>query len=236
MRYPFLALGGVVLLLATACGASHRGTAAGAAATTTVPARTSTPTTTGEAGGTTTIPTATTIPTSATSTSSTTSPTTVPDTAIVPKQITVAYVDAVLAKLNHVYGDAVRTSVADRKVTVPAVEDLSAIYSPKLAAEEETIFVQEISGSLANVRRVPGDPITEVQDLIYSSDSCIYARVQTNSDPLVIHPVSPLADEFMGLKRIVPGDGLGLNHTPWIFFFDLVNKTPTDVPDQCPVA
>jgi hypothetical protein len=218
MRRFYLALGGVAMLVVTACGSSgHRADSVPPVAT--APPSTAGPVATSSTDPTTTLPATT---------------TTVPDTAIVPATITVAYVDAVLAKLNHIYGDAVRASVAAHALTFDADKDLGAIYTVSLAAEEHILFAEALANETQNVRKVPGDPITSVQKLIYASTTCIYAQVQTDSDPVVIHPVAPLADEFMGLRRITAGaDLVGLNHTPWIWFFDGVTKTASKVPNQC---
>jgi len=220
MRRTLLALGGVAML-ATACGSSHR-TTVPTTAPAVVPVSASTvPPTTVPAATTTTVPATT---------------TTVPDTNVVPPKITVAYVDAVLAQLNHVYGDAVRASVKADKVTHQAVRYLQAIYNKPLGAEERRVFAETIAGGLQNARRMPGDPISTVQKLVYTSPSCIYVRVRTNLDPVVIHPVAPAADEFMGLQRPAAGGDPGANHTPWILFFDGVTETPSNVPNQCPDA
>jgi hypothetical protein len=218
MRRTLLAMCAAAALLASACGSSGRH-AAPDPTVATVPFSPSSSTTS------TTIPPTTVAPTSTT---------TVPDTARVPRRITAAYVDAVLAKLNHVYGDAVRATVTARRLTPAAIADISAIYSHSLGAEEQKVFIETVSSGLGNVRRHPGDPIMTVRRLIEASPSCIYAKVQTNSDPEVIHPVAPLADEFIGLDRKQRGHHSVLNRTAWIFFFDITNKTPTNVPNQCP--
>jgi hypothetical protein len=215
MRRTLLALGGVALL-ATACGSPH---AASSPTTAPVPIRAAV------------VSTTTTSPPFTPPATPTT--TTVPDTSIVPSTITVAYVDAVLVQLNHIYGDAVRTTVKADKLTPDAIRYLKAIYNVPLGKEEQSLFRLALADRLPNVRPVPGDPISSVQKLIYASSSCIYVRVRTNSDPALIKPVPPLADEFMGLQRS-RGGVVGIDHTPWIFFFDGVTKTVSNISNQCP--
>jgi hypothetical protein len=216
MRRTLLALGGVALL-ATACGSPHP---ASSPTTAPVPIRAAVVSTT------TTSPPFTTPATPIT--------TTVPDTSIVPSTITVAYVDAVLVQLNHIYGDAVRASVKADKLTAAAIADLKALYNSPLGKEEQHIFAQTLAGSLTNIRPVPGDPVTDVDKLVYTSRSCIYAQVRTNFDPIVVRHVPPPADEFMGFEQRPKGRVSGINRTPWILFFDIVNNTTTDVANQCP--
>jgi hypothetical protein len=216
MRRTLLAISAAAALLAGACGSSdHDATAhnvvSSTSVTTSVPATT---TTTAPAPTTTRAPT-----------------TTLPNTAVVPDKITVPYVDAVLAKLNHIYGNAVRSTVAAKKLTPEAIQDLDAIYSVDLGREEQQTFTETVSGGLGNIRRHPGDPIMRVKKLVFSSSTCIYASVDTDSDPALVHPVPPLPDEFIGLRRA--SIGRKLDPTPWIFFFDITNKVKTTVPNQC---
>ena len=124
MRRTLLTLGGVVILLATACGSSHP-----TSTPTTAPNPAPAPATTIAAQAPTTIPAPT---------------TTAPDTAAVPATITVAYVNAVLVQLNHVYGDAVRRSVEAGRLTSQAANDLKAIYSAPLGVEEKSIFARNL--------------------------------------------------------------------------------------------
>jgi hypothetical protein len=224
MRRHLLALGGVALL-ATACGSSQR-----TSSPTTAPAPIPAP-----------VVSSTTIPSPATTGPPPTLPsttvaaptTTVPNTTLVPSTITVAYVDAVLVQLNHIYGDAVRTTVKADKLTPGAIRYLKAIYNAPLGKEEQGLFRLALADRLPNVRAVPGDPVSSVQKLIYASSSCIYVRVRTNSDPALIKPVPPLADEFMGLQH-ASGSVAGIDRPPWIFFFDGVTKTVSNIPNQCP--
>ena len=218
MRRTLLALGGVAML-ATACGSSHPTTAPTIA---TAPAPTVAPTTAAP-------------PPTNTAPPATAPTTTVPDTTVVPPTITVAYVDAVLAQLNHIYGDAVRATVKADRVTPATVRYIEAIYNKRLGLAEQGDFKQTVGAGLQNVRRAPGDPVTTVQNLVYASRTCIYIRVRTNSNLIVVHPVAPFASEFMGLQHPSVDPQLIVSHTPWVFFFDGVTKTPSDIPNQCPV-
>lgn len=223
MRRTLLALCAAVGLLAGGCGAQqHAGGGPTTATVATVPLHDPTTTTT-----------STTVAPTTTVRSTTT--TTVPDTAVVPRHITAAYVDAVLAKLNHVYGDAVRSTVAAKRLTGTAYRDLAAIYTPSLAAEEQKIFAQATGdGGLRNIRAHPGDRRMVIRKLISASDSCVFARVRTSFHHVDLHPVKPPADEYVGLRRSPRGSvTASVNGTPWMIFFDLTNARFTSIRDQC---
>ncbi len=222
MRRTLLVIGAATVLLAGACGSpGHRSTAP-TVATAPLPSSTTTSTTL-----------APTTPSDPTSTAPATTTTTVPDTTTVPRRITVAYVDAVLARLNHLYGDAVRSTVAAHRLTEFGRKDLQAIYSPRLAAEEDKIFLAAVSAGLTNLRRHPGDRVTRVLKLISASETCIYAKVDTTFGATDIHQVKLPADEFIGLKQEPARHSPEINRTAWVFFFDLTNYSRTNVPDQC---
>jgi len=231
MRRSLLALCAAAVVLAGGCGSAHKVSAPPTTpvATSPIPSSTSRPSRTAQRS--------TTTPSTTDPTTTTTVPptTTAPDTSVVPRRITVAYVDAVLAKLNHVYGDAVRSLVANKRLTVGAYKDLADIYTSSLAAEEQKIFIEQSSAKYLKIaRRHPGDPITRVIRIIHSSNSCIFSRVFTNTNPETVHPTKPPADEYIGLKRNIDGPTPTLNHTPWIIFFDGVNRRFTLIPNQCP--
>ena len=99
-----------------------------------------------------------------------------PNPNVIPKVITVAYVNAVFAVLNHVNGDATRALIANASVTPEVLRDLRAIYGDSLYPEEVKIAQETITAGLSNFRRPPGDIATLVQEVQYSSPSCIFWR------------------------------------------------------------
>ncbi|HET9076527.1 MAG TPA: hypothetical protein VFN68_06320 [Acidimicrobiales bacterium] len=153
---------------------------------------------------------------------------------MVPQSITPAYVNAVFAVLNHVYGDATRQLVASRSVT-PAVEaDLKAIFTPSLYAEQLQQAKASLKGPINNVKTNPGDGITTVLDLVSASSACIFAQTTTTLDNVLLHPVPAAASEYYELTRDQPGLDPGhLNPTPWIITFNAAYLTPTSIGDRC---
>ena len=87
--------------------------------------------------------------------------TTVPNPDVVPAVITPAYVNAVFAVLNHVYGDATRSLRASHAVTSGVKTDLRVIFNDPLYSAQVQAATLSLSGAIANVRPDVGDGVTE---------------------------------------------------------------------------
>jgi hypothetical protein len=157
-----------------------------------------------------------------------------PNPDVVPPVITVAYVNAVFAVLNHINGDVSRSMLSNNQLTEQARVDLRAIYDDPLYTREVTIAQQSLRGNLDNVRRPPGDIVTTVRKLIAASSQCVFVETRSDFSPVLIHPGEPTASEYFELARkqadIDPGQ---VNPTPWALSFNASYLTPTTVPDQC---
>lgn len=227
MRRSLLALCAAVTILAGACGSTHKTSAPPTTPVATAPIPSST-----------TRPPSTTPPSSADPTTTTTvaptTTTTVPDTSVVPRRITVAYVDAVLAKLNHVYGDAVRSLVANGKITRPVLADIAAIYSGGLNPIEVRIFAGASKPTIDSLKQHPGDRVMHVRRLIAGSPSCIFARVSVDESAVARHPAVEPSHIYEGMKSTNVGAHRNpLNPTPWVFFYDLTTSSKHSPGDPC---
>jgi hypothetical protein len=160
-----------------------------------------------------------------------------PNPDVIPPVITVAYVNAVFAVLNHINGDAVRALLLSRAVT-PIVETyLRAIYNDPLYAQEVNIARQSLVGNLNNVRQPTGDLLTNVKQLIAASSRCVFVQTQTDFSQVLIRPDPTAASEYFALTPKQPGaDPNHQNPTPWALKFNADYKTPTTIPDQCPAS
>src|SRR5919109_5443591 len=80
----------------------------------------------------------------------------------VPETIDVAYVDRVMAALDHVYGDAIRTLATERTITEEFLDRLAAIYTPSEFDTAQDAWVTDVASGLKGLRDQPGDPTTTV--------------------------------------------------------------------------
>ena len=152
-------------------------------------------------------------------TTSTVAPTTTTvaiNTSVVPAVITVAYVNAVLAQLNHVYGNAVRLVVKTGTIPPAAVADLQAIYSGQQYQDELRIFSIQIVNGLQNIKSDPGDRVFTVERFIQVTQACISLVVSANYSALTSSPAAP-AVAFVWMTRSSQADAKSLNNTEWDF-------------------
>ena len=203
MRSTVRALGVAVLVAAAGCG-GH----ASAVATTS--------TTAGSVASPSTVPTTTVASTSSSSTVPSTTTTQAIDTSGVPAVITVPYINAVLAQLNHVYGNAVRLVVQTGTVPPAAIADVRSVFNDPEFENQINIFTQEILEPLDFVRRPPGDRVTTVRRLISSTRGCVFAETSTDYSRVDVTAVSSPVGEFFELRlKQMNDDPDHLNPTPW---------------------
>ena len=207
----FLCLLVASLILCAACGGGgHPSASVVTPATGTLPPVTAAP--------------ATTVP-------ATTTTTTI-DVAVVPARITVAYVTAVLKVLNHVYGNAVRAAVRRRRLTIPAMLDLAAIYTVKQAQAEQIVFTRALSSEIKQARKRPGDPQDTVLRLVSVSRNCVVAHVSRNVSPALKKSAPPLRWDYIKLlraRRVTK-----LNSATWVISADIAfSQRPRTVPFTC---
>jgi hypothetical protein len=217
MRSLLLALGSALAVLASSCGPTAPKHVTSPPATGTLPAP------------------ATTVAPTVSPTAAPTSTTTAPDTSVVPKKITVAYVNAVFAKLDAVYSDAVRQAVKAKRITVGVERDLASIFSPRLLPEEYVIFEKSAKNGFPNIRPRPGNRLTTVTHLISASRSCVFAQVSIDQNPMTIRPVKATGAVYDELaRRTIVERRARENGTVWVYAFNLVVDPVTlKVPDQC---
>ncbi|MGH9122606.1 MAG: hypothetical protein ACRDYC_11820 [Acidimicrobiales bacterium] len=197
MKFRFVALGGVLLLVATACGSTSPGARPPPVTRASAPATTV-------------------------------------DPDVVPPVVTPAYVNAVLAALNHIEGNAVRLEVATGTISPQEVADIRAIYNdPEFASRSQILSESLLQLDLS--KPDPGDAVTTVVNLMTATPACIFAAVSTNLDAVTKAPTPPAASEYAMLEPKTPGnDPQDLNPTPWAYALRVSYTTPTTMPSQCP--
>lgn len=149
----------------------------------------------------------------------------------VPAVIDVAYVEKVMAALDHVYGDAIRILAKERQISKEFLEHLAAIYTPDQFEFTQGIWVRDVSSGLSGLRRDPGDPKTHVQELMRAERACIVVRVDRDFSPINEPADKATPQEYVAL--VPASNEHPLNPTPWILSFDGFVATPEGaVPEQ----
>lgn len=139
------------------------------------------------------------------------------DVSVIPPQITVPYVNAVFAALNHKYGDVIRSEIATRTLAPSSVAVLRALYTDPIYDTQLRIASDVLSSDLRNVRTPPGDRLTTVRTLISSNDRCIFALTSTDYSQVLVTPGPEATAEYYQLvPKIASDDAEHLNPTAWM--------------------
>lgn len=186
-------------------------------------------------------PTTTTTQPSTTTSSATTSPassttSTSIDVSLIPPQITVPYVNAVFASLNHLYGEVTRNDIRTESVPPQSVALLRSEFTDPLYGSELRLASDDLSIDPAAVRRPPGDRVTVVKALIRASASCVFALTATDySDVLTRPSPAPAAEYYELVPKSRADDPSNLNPTAWMIKGSVVFPSAPYVapPDPC---
>ncbi len=151
--------------------------------------------------------------------------TTVPDAVNIPATIDVPYVNAVLAQLNHVYGNAQRIEIATKFLPPSIPPLLRAIFGDPQYARELNVFSQALQGNtLDGFKLDPPDPISTVTALTHGQAACIEAAVSTVDNAQKTGTAEPLALYVVLRPKLPANDPRRVNRTPWEIAYDLTQQ------------
>lgn len=149
--------------------------------------------------------------------SSTTTSTTI--SYAVPATIDVAYVNKVMAALDHVYGDAIRHLAQTKTVDPRFFDYLGALYSPtELKFQQSSWSREQQQPGFGRLLDVPADPRTTVTRLIQVSSSCLFIAVDRDFGPIYKEPVQKLSNRYIALTPATTP--VALNPTGWKMNYD----------------
>lgn len=172
-----------------------------------------------------------TVPT-APSTSSTTAPI---DVSIVPPVIDVPYLDAVLAALDEVDGEAGRMIVAEKRFTPEAAVLLNSIYSDdRFQVQAEAILSALAQDpTLSSVKPDPGPRRSKVERIITASPSCVWLAVLRDHAASSVNPAPPRT-EFVALRPLDhSNDPERHNPTAWMIDTEGFNADGSEPGNPC---
>lgn len=147
-------------------------------------------------------------------------------TSVVPPVITVAYVDAVFAKLDAVRGNALRSAVAAGKVTQEAIRDYYAVFTPTLASSIINGVSAAASDHFPYISTHPGNQVTEVKSLLASSRTCVLALVTINDSAISTVPAerTPYVYEALAPRQVL--NSKEHDPTPWAISYIRESERP----------
>lgn len=161
------------------------------------------------------------------------------DPYAVPAVIDEAYVNRVLAALDQVEGDVVRSLIANR---VPQIDDtarLRAIYNDPQFRLELDGLIKSAKTDLSEYKTPPGNRRTRAGRLLTARPTCILLEAAKDFSEVVrtVPASSPDDVDIITLQPTQPGaDPNDLNPTPWSISNTEIIKTgqSPEARAQCP--
>jgi hypothetical protein len=175
-----------------------------------------------------------TVPT-AVSTSSTAA---APDVSVIPEKIDEPYLNAVLAALDKVDGDAVRIIHQTKRFPPEAADRLNAIYSDQRFQIQADAWFEAIADDpqLSAIKPNPGNRKTTVERVISSSPSCVFMAVSRDQSANSVTP-GPSSTQYVGLRPLdTSNDPKHFNPTAWMMTVDGFNPDGSEPKNPCDVS
>jgi len=144
--------------------------------------------------------------------------TTTIDPWAVPAVITVPYVNRVLAELNHIDGNAIRSARAANALTPEFNQLEMSIFATEQNFDlTQQVWQKTIADGWANVSEDPGDVVSTVMQLLSTSSQCIYASVREDFSHQGPGGVGVAPKWWIALSPTRPTTA---NPTHWAFIYD----------------
>ncbi len=151
----------------------------------------------------------------------------------VPQVIDEAYVNRVLAGLDHAAGEMLRLVVSTKTIPPEALERLRALYIGSPRQNQLSLFSADAADGFANYRPSPSDHETVISRLIVASPDCIFAEVLrdysgaslTASEPTTLWVVLVPSDKYV-VRSVY-------NSTNWVYIYDGLERDGTAPEDPC---
>lgn len=160
----------------------------------------------------TTVPTA---PTTASTTSTTLA------SYEVPAVIDQAYIESVMAALDHVYGETARHIARERAADAQFAEYLVATFGGESFSLKQRLWGQVLNDDFRLLRTDPGDAKTTVERILVVDSGCILFQAGRDFFRIFNEPDPAGPPRFVGLVPLPPGrDVRHVNPTPWLITFD----------------
>ncbi len=149
------------------------------------------------------------------------STTTTVDVASVPAEITVAYLDAVVDRLDVIVGDAFRELVRDRGPNKRFLDLLNAVYDGQELEAQQSEFGRIAARDFENSRSDAGNPVTTVERIIKNEPGCVIVVAQRDFASFFKDPREASTKAYLAfVPKGSESDPAGLNPTVWSLVFD----------------
>jgi hypothetical protein len=145
-----------------------------------------------------------------------------------------AYVNRVLAGLDHAVGDVTRIIVANRAITSEAADRLAALYVGDALVLKLQGYQNDVLRNFAGYKSPPGNKLTNVTDLIAVRSDCIFTKVTRDVSALSLQPDPRLSTLWVNLRPLDrTHDPKGYNGVGWAYAYEGFNEDLTSPPNPC---
>jgi len=151
----------------------------------------------------------------------------------VPAIIDEAYVNRVLAGLDHAVGDVTRLVLAEGSVTPAVKSRLAALYLADVLQLKITLFETVVQRGLSGYKENPGDRHSVATELISVRPTCIFVRIVSDGSEVVKLPDPRVAVQWVALVPRTDVDSQGYNPTPWVFAYEGFDQGFAEPEDPC---
>lgn len=170
-------------------------------------------------------------------TAASTSVTTVaaPDVSKIPETIDAAYLNAVLAALDEVDGQATRLIYAEKRFTPEAADLLNAVYDDAETDRHANGWITALAQDpeLRSIKPDPGNRKTTVSRLITVTPVCVWVAVERDHSLDSVNPEPPRV-EYVALRPLdKSNDPKNRNRTAWMITADGFNPDGSEPGNQC---
>jgi len=152
----------------------------------------------------------------------------------VPTVIDEAYVNSVLAGLDHAYGDVTRIVVSTRSLPPEVLARLKALYAGELLQLQIDLIAFDLAQGLPGYLQPPGDHHSVVTRIISIRPTCIFAEITRDASEVVRSPDQTYSTQWVALVPAGRSTDLeDFNPTGWAFQFEGYSTTFAEPEDPC---
>ena len=162
-------------------------------------------------------------------------PTTTTNPYAIPAVIDAAYVNRVLAGLDAVVGDVLRTVIRTSSIPRDAYDRLKALYAdPDFMQIKIDGYQRDIRDEFKSYRSNPGNKISTVSQILSAKTTCIFVKVQRDYTAVGLNPLAELDLQWVGIKPLdLSRDPSRYNPTTWAYIYDGFPPDRSQPSDPC---
>jgi hypothetical protein len=162
--------------------------------------------------------------------------TTTTDPYAVPAVIDEAYVNRVLAGLDHSVGEVARIALGERAITKEVADRLKALYVGEFLDLSVASLQADIRNGFATYRDDPGDQRTIVTELLHVTPSCVFTKATRDYSAVSNRQQTSPTIVWIAIQ---PSEAVNVqasptfNPTRWLFIFDGHSTDEMEPADPC---